>query len=235
MCLVLEIEWILLWMYACMCKYVWRMFFSIRDFSAYFTEINENCYWPLLINQINFVLFDTFVDRVYRSRKYKYIWLYLWSKQMKLILKCIYLLADWPLNRPSPHPPPGAETSTTTNACHCCCWFFLLLLFPNSTSSCLPWIYIHTYERSVTYTNAQTRSGIRRNPNALSLSPREPRVRSGYVSAVVIVVAFYVKFVLKTQSRLLYYIFTKASDISTFAAHVFICVHVYVCMSVCCQ
>lgn len=33
------------------------------------------------------------------------------------------------------------------------------------------------------------------------------------------------KFVLKTQSRLLYYIFTKASDISTFAVHVFICVH----------
>lgn len=145
MCSVLEIEWILLWMYACMCKYDWRMFFSIRDFSAYFTEINENCYWPLLINQINFVLFDTFVDRDYRSRKYKYIWLYLWSKQMKLILKCIYLLADWPLNRPSPHPPPGAETSTTTNACHCCCWFFCFFFsLTRRHRVCLEFIFTRT-------------------------------------------------------------------------------------------
>lgn len=160
---------------------------------------------------------------------------------MKLILKCIYLLADWPLNRLSPHPPLfllPIHRGTDVDDDECMPLLLLvfllllplifLLLFPNSTSSCLPWIHIHTYARSITYTNAQTRSGIRRNPNALSPPPREPRVRSGYVAAVVIVVAFYVKFLLKTQSRLLYYIFTRASDISTFATHVFACVHVHV-------
>lgn len=230
MCSVLEIEWIFLSMYACMCKYVWRMFYSIRDFSAYFTEINENCYWPLLINQINFVLFDTFVDRNSRSRKYKYIWLCLWSKQMKLILKYSYLLADWPLNCPSPHPPPRGRDVDDNECMPLLLLVFLLLLFPNSTSSCLPWIHIHTYERSVTYTNAQTRSGIRRNPNALSPSPREPRVRSGYVSAVVIVVAFYVNLCWKFK---VVYCTTYLQKHQTSARLLFMCL--YVCMSVCCQ
>lgn len=158
---------------------------------------------------------------------------------MKLILKCIYLLADWVLlNRlsfaPRPTRPYWYQYSDRDDKCMpllllVFCFFF----FPNSTSSCLPWIHIHTYVRrgAVRYIHKCKHEAAHDEIRTLSppLFIRKPRVRTCYV----VVVAFYVKFLLKTQSRLLYYIFTRASDISTFATHVFVCVCVCVCVYEC--
>lgn len=61
----------------------------------------------------------------------------------------------------------------------------------------------------------------------------EPSARSRYVAAAVVVVAFYVKFLLKTQSRLLYYIITTAQRTSARLVSVYMCMFVCVYVRVC--
>lgn len=128
----------------------------------------------------------TFADRAFKPIKCNLICNASIGKQMKLILKCIYLLADWVLlNRlsfaPRPTRPYWHQYSDRDDKCMpllllVFCFFFSLT---RRHRVCLEFIFTRTYgaARSVTYTNANTKA----HDEIRTLSPplfiRKPRVR----------------------------------------------------------
>lgn len=162
---------------------------------------------------------------------------------MKLILKCIYLLADCRLIVYRPTRPyfccqyTGAETSTTTNACHCCCWFFCFLLFwfffffslTRRHRVCLEFIFTRT--RSPLHTQMHKHEAAYDEIRTLSRRHRESR---GYVRVTLLLLLLLLRSTYNFCWKLkVVYCTTYLQKHQTSARLQLMCLYVCMCMCMC--